>query len=392
MQFDSIDLMFRAKSVVLVGISANPDKLTGSPLRNLLKAGFKGAVYLVNPRYKEIGGFKCFASISELPEIPDVALILLPAKNVSSAIHDLGRLGAKAAIVLSSGFEESNEGSRLAAELLEAAKCYDMAVIGPNCEGIWSVRNHLLLALGSAADRDTLHHAPIGIISQSGSIAGAIARQLQSSRFGCSYLVSVGNETCIDALEVLRWMIEQDDVRVVLLFIEGLRDGSRLIELARRARNNGKAIVALKSGNSSLGQIAIASHTGKIASSGAIYKGIFRQAGIIQVEGISELVEAAEVLTSAANLRLSTSQTSGVAIFSIPGGTRALTVDLCEQLDIPVATFQAKTEEALSSILPEFAYVKNPTDLTGQVISHPGLFTDALNIVASDTVMRSLPV
>ena len=380
----ALDRLFRADTVALIGISADPRKLTGAPLRNLLKNGFAGTVYAVNPKYDRMGDVPCYPSIEALPTAPDVALIMLPAPEIPESLRRLGALGTRAAVVISSGFEESEGGAALAEELRRAAQEYGMDVIGPNCEGLWSVKNRLILTFGSAANRDVLHHAPIAIISQSGAIAGGVSRQLQDSGYGCAYVVSVGNETCIDALDVLSWVIEQPDVKVVLLFIEGLRNGARLLDLAARARELGIRLVALKSGNTALGSIAAASHTGKLASPYAIYRDVLRQAGIIQVAGLYELIEAGEILASLPLPAKSDGATPGVAVASIPGGTRALTVDLCDRHGVPLATFTEHTESVLSDLLPGFSYVKNPTDLTGQAVSRPELFIGALQAIASD--------
>ncbi len=387
-----MEMLFRPRSVALIGISADLNKLTGAPLRNLLKTGFPGTIYLVNPKYPEIAGIKCFPSIDALPAAPDVALISLAAATVPDAVRSLGRRGTRAAVVLSSGFEETEDGKGLASDLRAAAAEYGMTVIGPNCEGLWSVGDRLVLTFGSAANREVLHHAPVAIISQSGAVAGGIGRHLQDSGAGCSYFVSVGNESCVDMLDLLAWIIEQDDVSVVLLFVEGLKRGRRLFDLARRAHAKGIRIVALKSGNSRLGQEAVSSHTGKVASAYAIYHDLFRQAGVIQVESISELIEAGEILAHCPSPRVTTHAEAGVGVFSIPGGTRALTADLCERHGVPLATFEKITEQRLEAVLPGFAHVQNPTDLTGQVLSRPGMFEEALAIVAQDAACEALIV
>src|SRR3546814_52427 len=235
----AMDMLFRPRSVALIGLSADMNKVTGAPLRNILKGGFPGRIYPGNPKYPEIGGLTCHSSIEALPEAPDVALISLAAAKVPDALRTLGRMGTRAAVVLSSGFEETSGGHALADDLRAAAAEYGMSIIGPNCEGLWSVRDRLVLTFGSAADRAVLHHAPVAIISQSGAVAGGIGRHLQESGAGCSYFVSVGNESCVDALDLLDWMIDQDDVKTVLLFIEGLKRGHRLVDLARQARDRG---------------------------------------------------------------------------------------------------------------------------------------------------------
>lgn len=390
-QAHSLDAIFRARSVAIVGASANPRKLNAIPLQVLRATGFRGPIYPVNPKYQEIESVHCFPDLAALPEVPDVALILVPAADVPATLEDCGRKGTRAAVVFSSGFEEVPDSAGLVAALRAVCKRHRIALVGPNCEGVWSVRDRVLLTFGSAARRESLAHAPVAMVSQSGSIAGAVARQLQDSGFGCAYVVSAGNETVLTILDYLEYLIAQEDVRVVLLFLEGLKDGERLVRLAIQARSRGIVLVALKSGGSTAGREAVASHTGKLTTSSAIYRDIFRQAGIIQVESLVELVEAAEVLSSAP-LPPHGSCRSGIAVFSIPGGTRALTADLCEARGVPLATFDAATIEQLAQVLPRFGVATNPTDVTGQILSQSELFGTALAIVARDPSTTGLLV
>lgn len=384
-----LERIFRARSVALIGVSGNAHKLNGAPLAILQKTGFAGKVYPVNPKYPELGGHTCYPSIEALPEPADVALVMVAADEVIDTVAACGKKGMGACIVFTSGFEEVEGGRALAAQLAETARAADMPVVGPNCEGVWSVQSKVLLTFGSAARRDNLLHAPIAILGQSGAITGAIARLLQDGGVGCAYVVSVGNETVLNVLDYLAWIIEQDDVKVVLLFIEGLNDGARLLALAARARARGIQLVALKSGNSAIGQAAAASHTGKIASSYAVYRDVLEQAGVLQVESLTDLIEAAEVLTFCP-LPRQRGEHGGVSVFSVPGGTRALTADLCEAQDIPLARFERATVEGLKAILPAFGQAENPTDLTAMVLSDPAMFDKSLHLIADDPNTEAL--
>jgi acyl-CoA synthetase (NDP forming) len=387
-----LDRIFEARSVALVGVSANPRKLNGAPLPILKVSGFAGEIWPVNPKYAEIDGLRCYPDVAALPASPDVALVLAPAREVPDVLASLAARNCRSAVVVSSGFEEFDGGGALAERLREVCDRESMALIGPNCEGVWSVRSRVMLTFGSAAKRAEFSHAPIAILSQSGAIGGAIARHLQDSGTGCAYLVSVGNETAIGILDYLDYMIEREDVRVVLLFTEGLQDGSRLLALAERARARGIVLIALKSGNSPLGRAAVASHTGKVATDSAIYRGVFRQAGIIEVAGLVELIEAAELFASTPLPRASGEARGGVAVYSIPGGTRALTADLCEARGVPLAEFTEQTVSALQARLPVFGQARNPTDMTGQLLSDPDMFHETLDAVASDPRTEALIV
>lgn len=386
-----LDRLFHARSIALVGVSGDPRKMTGAPLEILRQSGFPGRIYPVNPRHPKLGELTCYPDVGALPEAPDVALIMLSARLVPGAVRACADKGIAAAVVLSSGFEESEDGRQFAEELRRVAQETGIQVVGPNCEGVWSVRDRVLLTFGSAARRKVLHHAPIAVLSQSGAIAGALGRHLQDNGVGCSYIVSVGNETVLTIADYLAWMIDQDDVRVVLLFIEGVRDGARLLRLIDAARSKGIRVVALKTGNSEAGQKAAASHTGKIASPYAVYRDLLDEAGAIQVQSLTDLIEAAEVL-SVSPWPSRRGARGGVSVFSIPGGTRAMTADLLELHGVPLATFASATVQALADSLPEFGGTENPTDLTGQVLSHPGLFDTCLRIIAADPHTEALIV
>ena len=397
-----LDFIFHARSIALVGLSTDPRKMTGAPLGILRQTGFKGDIYPVNPKATEIGGLRAYPSIDSLPQAPDVAMIMLAAKHCAQAVRDCAAKGTRAVVVLSSGFEETDSGHQAAIDLAAAARETGVAVVGPNCEGVWSVAARTLLTFGSAAKRDVLHHAPVAILSQSGAMAGAMARHLQNDAIGCAYVVSVGNETVLTIADYMAWMIEQDDVRVVLLFIEGLRDGERLLQLIRLATSRGIRVAALKSGNSKAGMEAAASHTGKIASEFSVYRDLLAGAGAILLESLTELIAAGEVLGVAPlpvshapgrnHARDGRDGRDGVAVFSIPGGTRALTADQCEAHGVPLSTFARSTVARLTDALPEFGGVENPTDLTGQVLSHQGLFDQTLSIIASDPHTEALIV
>jgi acyl-CoA synthetase (NDP forming) len=386
-----LDRIFRARSVALVGLSSDPKKMTGAPLAILRQTGFAGRILPVNPKVAEIGGLPCWPNISALPETPDVAMIMLPAAACAQALRDCAAKGITAAVIPSSGFEETDEGSAAAQALQQAALEGGIALVGPNCEGLWSVRSRVLLTFGSAARRSVLHHAPIAILSQSGAMAGALARHLQNDGVGCAYVVSVGNETVLTIADYFEWMIEQGDVQVIALFIEGLRDGERLLRLIERATTCGLRVVALKCGNTEAGMKAAASHTGKIASASAIYHDLLAQAGAVLVSSLTDLLAAAEVLVTAP-LPPRHGAAGGVSVFSIPGGTRAMTADHLDAERVPMATFARETVNALGALLPGFGGIENPTDLTGQVLSHPKLFDDCLDHIARDPHTEALIV
>jgi acetate---CoA ligase (ADP-forming) len=382
---DTLDRLFRPRSVAIIGASPVRGNARNSLVRALLKHGYDGKVYPVSPNHAEIEGHKAYKSVSELPEAPDVALIITPAKTVPGIIEECGAKGTRNAIVFSAGFEETESGKEIAEQLAAAARKHNVTIIGPNCQGIWSVRAKALLTYSPAAiNLDKVKHAPIAIVSQSGAIAGAIAGALHRNGLGCCYLVSVGNETVFDALDALEWLVEQDDARVVALYIEGLDRADRIIDIAKRAHSRGKRIVLLKSGRSKIGQATTASHTGKIASSYAVYSDVLEQAGIVALDNLRELLVAVEVLAFIANPRNSAEPDAGVSMLSSSGGAAALLADHSSERGIPLAKFRPETDARLQALLPAFARKENPIDLTGQINSDTSLFRNTLLAVAQD--------
>lgn len=377
--------IFKAKFIAVIGASPERGKPGNSIVRVLLQTGFPGKIYLVHPRHQEVEGLKCYPNLAALPEVPDVALVLTPSQTVPGIIAKCGEKGVPTAVVFSAGFEELEEGKALAAELLETANRHSVTILGANCQGAWSIREKSVLSFGAAALRlGDLRQAPVAILSQSGALAGAIGYQLQTSGIGCSYMVSVGNETQLDILDFLSWIVEQDDVRVAFLYVEGFRDGGRLLPIAKRAKANGVQIVALKSGNSALGQSATASHTGKIASPHAIYQDIFEQAGVIAIDSLADVLPIIETLTYLPAPRVSEDALGGVSALSISGGACALLADHAEHFGVPMAEFSPKIAKSLDELFPNFARAANPADMTGAVRSQPTLLDDSLELMTND--------
>ncbi len=393
MNTSPFDRLFRPESVAVIGASPQRGLPRNTLLRMLLKHGFAGKVFPVSLSHPEIEGLKAYPSVGDLPEVPDVALVITPADTVPGVIAECGRKGIRSAVVFSAGFEEVEEGRENAIRLAAAAKEHGVTVLGPNCQGIWSVRHKAMLTYSPAAMAlDSIELAPIAVVSQSGALAGAIAGALQKSGIGCSYITSVGNETCIDLLKVLGWIVEQDDVRAVALYIEGLNDAGRLIQIARRASERGVQIIALKAGSSAVGQEATASHTGKIASPHTIYQDVFEQAGVIGVDSLTEMLAAVEAIAFLPDPRVTGGERGGVSVMSTSGGAGALLADHSDKYSIPMAEFSEATGLALEKMLPSFARKANPVDLTGQIRSHPNLFKDTCSVLAQDARTEAMVV
>lgn len=381
------------KSVAIVGASPLAGTQRNMLVKNLIKHGFKGAIYPVTPTHAEVEGLKAYKNVGDLPEVPDVALIITPAHTVAGLIAECGKKGIRNAVVLSAGFEELEGGEENARQLAEAARQYNVAIMGPNCNGLWSVRHKAIMSFSGAAESiEDIIYAPVAVLSQSGALAGAICNSLNNSGIGVSYIVSVGNETCLDVLDAADAIIEQDDVRVVALYLEGLKNAGRILRIAERARERGVQIVALKTGRSSAGQDATASHTGKIASSHAVYADVFEQAGIIEAHSIAALTNAVEVLAFMKDPRDSRDPKGGVSVLSASGGAGALLADHSSECGIPMAELSTATIDNLDKILPPFGRKSNPVDVTGTINNVPTMLKQACEAVAVDARTEAIVV
>ena len=380
----SLERLFKPRSVAIVGASSDSRKLSGRPHQFLTRHHFSGDVYLINPNRRTIGGMECYQRVTDLPTTPDVALIVVPAPIAPNALEECGKAGIKNVVIMSSGFEESARSATRVRRVRETSQRYGINLVGPNSEGLWSVPNHAILTFGSAAARPRIRPGPVTVLSQSGSIGGACVRRLQDLGVGCRYYVSTGNETVLSICDYLDFVIKDGGTRVLVLFVEAIRDAWRLRGLCAEAEKSGMRMVALKAGRSDAGLRATQSHTGKMSTPAEVYTQIFRQVGITEVESLDDLVAAATVFAGARPQNGSNSRRGGVAIVSVSGGSRSLIVDECDRLGVPLAEFAPATRRSLRAILSEHAAADNPIDPTGRVLDDPALLPEMVRILGKD--------
>ncbi|MHB2023114.1 MAG: acetate--CoA ligase family protein [Mycobacteriales bacterium] len=366
-----------------MGASADSSSLGGRPAALIRRHGYSGRLFLVNPRHSRLGDETCYASLGDLPEVPDLALIIVPASAVPAVLRDCVQVGTKAAVILSAGFAEQqgSSGQRLQQEILSIARAGQVSLLGPNSEGFLNVALHLPASFSPVLDTEWGLRQPalgdVGVVSQSGALGFGLASQGAHRGLGFSYVVTTGNEADIDALDVLEYLIVQTDTRVVLLVLEALKDVSQLPRIAGLARDAGKSIVCHKLGRSVAGGRATASHTAHVAGAGAAYTALLRRNEIGEAARLEELLDAA--------ISLSTSgRTSGsrIAVLSTSGGAGIVGADACEQLGFAIPELSLATQDLLRPLLPPFGSLGNPVDLTAQVIAGGGI-VECLKVLAS---------
>ncbi len=375
---NAIDAVFAPKSIVVIGASENESKFGGRVMRNLTRYGYDGTIYPVNRRGDAILGIPGYASLDDVPGPVDLAIIVVPKSSALEALEGCGRLGVKAAIVITSGYaEQGGEGVGEQEDLVASARRLGIRILGPNSLGAYHAGNKLAATGNQAFDRQ-FEPGNVALISQSGALGGSFldAGMNQGLRF--SSFLSIGNSADLEIPDVLLHQIHDPSTRVVLLYIEGLRDLDKLDHALSEARRLGKTVIVLRAGWSEQGASAIQSHTGSLAGSSAAYKAIFRRHGVIEVDDVQDALEAA--------LAASAYDIDGrrVGFISVSGGMGSLAADRSEAVGLEMGAFSEETRRKLRDVLPDFAPENNPLDVTGAVTSSPGMMQMALEIVAAD--------
>ncbi len=377
-----LDTFFAPKSVAIVGASASLDKLGHIILKNALDSGYPGKLYPINPKGGEILGLPVYPSVSALPETPDLAVIVIPYPLVPASIQDCGEKGVPSVVVISAGFREAGiEGMNREVEVIKLAKQYNIRLIGPNCLGVIDTFTPMNVTFAAG----TPPQGPIGFMSQSGALGTAILDwSLAGSRIGFSKFVSLGNKADVSEIDLMDAWVDDPNTRVILAYIEGLPDGQRFMEVARRVSRQ-KPVVIVKSGVTSAGSRAVSSHTGSLAGSEQAYSAAFRQSGVLRAETMQDLFDYA--LGFAYQPLLNGDR---IAIITNAGGPGILCTDALERAGLSLARLETETTRQLQAFLPDAASAANPVDVLGDAMADRYRF--ALQHVAGDPNVDGLIV
>jgi acyl-CoA synthetase (NDP forming) len=378
--------MFNPRSICVVGASLDPSKVSGRIVPSLRRNGYTWPIFAVTRSDREhAGDVQVCDSISGIDSFVDLAVIILRPEAAIEAVIECAQQGIRNIMILSSGFEEVAENSELVSQLRSAIKAWGLTVLGPNSEGLIAVPNNLVVSIGSAGSAIAMHEGPVSVLSQSGSVGAAVVSRLDQWEVGIRYFVSVGNESDLDILDYLDYVIEEGGTRVCGLFVEGLTAGHRLGDIARRARRADVTLVALKAGRSAGGRAATLTHTGKMSSAGSIYSSVFTQLGVLEVTTVSELAEACAALASSRP-----SRPVDPAVVSFGGGARALLIDAFNEFGVEPATLMPSTREHLAGLLSALAVIDNPIDPGITVVQDSSVFVKVMRSLLGDAAVGSV--
>ncbi len=377
----SLERIFNAESIAIIGASRDETQPGYQALVALQEGKYEGRIYPVNPEEKNIFGLKCYSSVLEIPGNLDLALITTPADTLHKLMEELGQKGTAGVVVLSGGFGElGEEGKKFEEEIVALAKEKGIRIVGPNTQGMISVSNDLnLVGLTNVPE------GSIALLTQSGNIAlNLITESNLKSQTGFSYYVGVGNEADIKFHEYLDHFTEDPGTRVILMYVEGLREGRHFLKQASKTTQV-KPIVLYKSGRSAKGSKSAGSHTGALAGISEVSQSAFKRAGIIEVEHPGEMFPVAETLALLPMLK-----DNSIAILSDGGGHAIIAADYLTELGIRLPELQPETREKLAAILPPNASLANPIDVAGGTDRNPAIFADCAEILLDDENIHGL--
>ena len=376
---DMMRALLDPRSIAILGASADLSKVNGRTLRFLLDKGYRGAIYPVNPKYTEIAGLRCHADVDSLPQAPDLAVIVVPAAQVTESVQALARRGCSAAVIFSSGFAEMGEaGRRLELEITALARAAGMRLCGPNCLGLINAWSQVIATFGQFAEGPT-PPGPVSFVTQSGAFGTAIAALARERFLGLGYFINTGNECDVDFVQMMRATLDDPRIRVGAGYLEGVRDGAGLIELAGYALDSGKPLVLTKVGRTGAGARAAASHTGALAGSDAVFDGVIRGRGVTRARNEEHLLDILEVLAAGRLPR-----GGGIGILTQSGGAGVLMADRAEETGLRVTELASSTRESLSRVIPAFGTTGNPVDVTGQFVADPALLRESMRMLMAD--------
>jgi len=373
-----VGALLQPRSVAIVGATPRVESLGGRPILNLRTQGFDGRIYPINPRHQEILGYTCYPSLSELPEAPDVVMVMVGPDRLFASLDEAVQVGAKVALVFGAGFAEvQGEGIERQRQLATYAD-KGLRICGPNCNGVFSVSNKTALGFMPSFEFST-HPGNVALIAQSGNVATCVSSRGTEMGVGFSTIVATGNEADLEATDFVEYLIEDSSTEVFALFIEGFKDPARFLGAAERALRRGKPIIVMKMGRSAASQRVALSHTGAMTGSHQVLTGALRQKGVIVVDSLDELWGTAALFAQGKRPR-----SGHVAVASLSGGVAGVIVDACDQHGVPLASFTALTEQGLANELPGVANLANPLDMTGQVVNEPDCWKNCIQILAAD--------
>ncbi|MGC8662305.1 MAG: acetate--CoA ligase family protein [Candidatus Micrarchaeia archaeon] len=370
--------MMNPKSVAVIGASRDPDKVGHIILQNYIDAGFQGKLYPINKNVEKgerIIGFSAYKSVLDVKSNIDLAVIAVPAPVVPSVLEECGKAHVKSAVVISGGFAEIGNNS-LQEKIVEIAKRYNIAMLGPNCLGIMDPESRIDTLFLPTYKLSRPHAGGVSFVSQSGAVGSTILDLIAKEGFGLARFISYGNAAFVDEVDLLEYLMHDKRTEVIVMYIESIKRGKEFIEIAKKVGKK-KPIIVIKGGVTEEGMQAAHSHTAALAGNNEAYKAVFKQFGFVMAKDLNDLLNFAKMFSSE-----ELPKGDKIAIITNGGGTGVLTTDAVYISGLKLAEFEDGTKEALRKVMPDIVNIRNPLDLAGD--ADEKRYSDALSIVSKD--------
>ncbi|MGC9099046.1 MAG: acetate--CoA ligase family protein [Candidatus Micrarchaeia archaeon] len=370
--------MMNPKSVAVIGASRDPDKVGHIILQNYVDAGFLGKLYPINNSIKpgeNIIGLKAYRSVLEVKKPIDLAVIAVPAPVVPTVLEECGKAKVKSAVVISGGFAEIGE-VELQNRIVEIAKKYNIAMLGPNCLGIMDPESRIDTLFLPTYKLSRPHVGGVSFVSQSGAVGSTILDLIAKEGFGLAKFISYGNAAYVDEVDLLEYLLHDKKTKVIVMYIEGIKRGKEFIEVVKKV-SKVKPIIVIKGGITEEGMQAAHSHTAALAGNNEAYEAVFKQFGLVRAKDLDDLLYFAKIFSSE-----ELPKGNRVAIITNGGGTGVLTTDAVYVNGLKLAEFSDETKKELRKVMPSIVNIRNPLDLAGD--ADEKRYSDALSIVSKD--------
>jgi acetyl-CoA synthetase (ADP-forming) len=374
---ENLASMFDAEGVAVIGASRNPGKLGYHVMKSLTEGGFQGAIYPINPGEAELFGLKAYSSLADVPGDVDLAIVVLPARAVPEIVRQASAQDVKGIVLITAGFKEieDEQGAELQEEIARLADEAGIPIIGPNTFGMVNLQVDLNASF--TPEFSLVKKGGISLISQSGGMAHMLSFLALDQNVGFSKIIGVGNRCNIGFAELLEYLAEDEATRVIAMYVEGVDEPHRLMQVARSVRGK-KPIVVYKVGRSEVSDKASQFHTGSLAGQYKVYQGAFRQTGMLAVDSLEELLDAAKALDSCP-----LPQGNRAAVLSGQAGPGMAACDVCEEQGLVLTTFSGETQQRINEALPPLALRSNPVDM-GPAWYSPEAIAEVANAALGD--------
>ncbi len=368
--------MLEPRSVAIIGASTHPEKVGNVILQNFINEGYTGKLYPINLNADQVLGIKAYKSVRDVDDEVDLAVIAIPAEEVPEALEECGKAKVKTAIVVSGGFAETGLVD-LQEKITKIAVKYKIAMVGPNCLGVINTKSKVNTMFLPSNKLSKQHEGNVSFVSQSGAVGSTILDVIAGEGFGLAKFISYGNAAYVDEVDILEYLMNDDDTKVIVLYLEGIKRGKEFVELARKITKI-KPVVVLKAGRTSAGVAAAHSHTAALAGDYAVYEAIFKQFGFTIAKDLNDLLYYAKIFDSEVRPK-----GNRVGVITNGGGAGVITADeIASSKYLKMGAYTDSTKKTLRKIMPPLVNIANPLDLAGD--ADEKRYGSALDLVAAD--------